>query len=122
MSGVRISPGAPLSSPHGLNVGVVALNAANYIELFEELPVPIFDRLIVSYFLVCLITPIGHIHAGDAAIEIQEGNVHNWIKYYEKELGIEIADPVPQGSEAERVDVEHDHQETGTEATQNSPH
>mgnify|MGYP000234631658 FL=1 len=83
---------------------------------------PIFDRLIVSYFLVCLITPIGHIHAGDAAIEIQEGNVHNWIKYYEKELGIEIADPVPKGSEAERVDVEHDHQELGAEATQNSPH
>ena len=28
----------------------------------------------------------------DAAIEIQEGSVKNWIKYYEQERGIDIPD------------------------------
>ena len=28
----------------------------------------------------------------DAAIEIQEGSVKNWIKYYEKERGMDIPD------------------------------
>ena len=42
--------------------------------------------------------------AGDAAIEIQEGNVENWIKYYERELGIEIAAPIPKSQEADSSD------------------
>ena len=42
--------------------------------------------------------------AGDAAIEIQEGNVENWIKYYERELGIEIAAPIPKSQEADSYD------------------
>jgi hypothetical protein len=83
--------------------------------------VPIFVRLIVACsFVFVLFGSIGQIYAGDAAIEIQEGNVHNWIKYYERELGIEIADPVPQNSEAEPVDLELDSQEDSTEPTQNS--
>jgi len=48
-----------------------------------------------------LAAPIKLSFAGDAAIEIQEGNVENWIKYYERERGIEIPAPVKKDSDAE---------------------
>ncbi|MDA1332089.1 MAG: hypothetical protein O3A65_06355 [Proteobacteria bacterium] len=104
----------------GLGDVALTLDAANCIELFEELHVPIFfDRLILVCFLVFLFGPLEQVHAGDAAIEIQEGNIHNWIRYYEKELGIEIEDPVPQVFEAERIEVELEPQEASTDSTQN---
>ena len=59
-------------------------------------------RLLISCFsLMLLAAPIKLSFAGDAAIEIQEGNVENWIKYYERERGIEIPAPVKKDSDAE---------------------
>lgn len=43
------------------------------------------DLIIIIFFLFASI----NLYA-DAAIKIQEGSVKNWIKYYEKERGMDI--------------------------------
>ena len=43
------------------------------------------DLIIIIFFLFASI----NLYA-DAAIEIQEGSVKNWIKYYEQERGMDI--------------------------------
>ena len=43
------------------------------------------DLIIIIFFLFASI----NLYA-DAAIEIQEGSVKNWIKYYERERGMDI--------------------------------
>ena len=61
-----------------------------------------FFRLLVFCFsLTSVAMSLNFTFAGDAAIEIQEGNVENWIKYYERERGIEIPAPVKKDSDAE---------------------
>ena len=46
-------------------------------------------RLMLSIFFAVLID-IQIVGAKDAAIEIEEGNVNNWIEYYNKELNLSI--------------------------------
>ncbi|MEK9963893.1 MAG: hypothetical protein VW776_06205 [Betaproteobacteria bacterium] len=46
-------------------------------------------RLILS-ILFALLVDIQIIDAKDAAIEIEEGNVNNWIEYYKNERNIPI--------------------------------
>lgn len=46
-------------------------------------------RLVLSIFFALLID-IQIVGAKDAAIEIEEGNVNNWIEYYNKELNLSI--------------------------------
>ena len=58
--------------------------------------------------------------AGDAAIEIQEGNVENWIKYYERERGIDIPDPVRRTPKADSREVDIDSEEVSRESIQES--
>ena len=58
--------------------------------------------------------------AGDAAIEIQEGNVENWIKYYERERGIEIPAPVKKTPEADGRELNAESQGVSTESTQDN--
>ena len=43
------------------------------------------DLIIIIFFLFASI----NLYA-DAAIELQEGSVKNWIKYYERERGMDI--------------------------------
>ena len=43
------------------------------------------DLIIIIFFLFASINLFA-----DAAIEIQEGSVKNWIKYYEQERGMDI--------------------------------
>ena len=37
----------------------------------------------------------------EAAMEIEEGNVENWIKYYQRERGIKIDDSASNGEQTE---------------------
>jgi len=41
----------------------------------------------------------------DAAIEIQEGSVKNWIKYYEQERGMDIPELDSDNKAASNVDT-----------------
>ncbi|MDC1311474.1 hypothetical protein N8Z26_03345 [Burkholderiales bacterium] len=58
--------------------------------------------------------------AGDAAIEIQEGNVENWIKYYERERGIKIPAPVKKDSDIDARSLNVESQGVSTETVEDS--
>ena len=64
--------------------------------------------------------PVNLVFAGDAAIEIQEGNVENWIKYYERELGIEIPPPVKNEPEAAPRDLNAESRDVSTESVRDA--
>ncbi len=75
---------------------------------------------IYCFSITVLAGPVNLAFAGDAAIEIQEGNVENWIKYYERERGIEIPAPVKKTSEDGSSDLKAESQGVSTESTQDS--
>ena len=78
-------------------------------------------RLFVSCFnLMVIMGPVNLVFAGDAAIEIQEGNVENWIKYYERERGIEIPPPVKNEPEAAPRDLNAESRDVSTESVRDA--
>ena len=79
-----------------------------------------FRSLIYCFSVTVLAGPVNLAFAGDAAIEIQEGNVENWIKYYERERGIEIPAPVKKTPEADGRELNAESQGVSTESTQDN--
>ena len=56
------------------------------------------NLIVIIFFLFASI----NLYA-DAAIEIQEGSVKNWIKYYEQERGMDIPDLVTEKEDVSKV-------------------
>jgi len=79
-----------------------------------------FRSLIYCFSITVLAGLVNLGFAGDAAIEIQEGNVENWIKYYERERGIEIPAPVKKTPEADGRELNAESQGVSTESTQDN--
>ena len=59
------------------------------------------DLIIIIFFLFASI----NLYA-DAAIEIQEGSVKNWIKYYEQERGMVIPELDSEKEGLSNIDVD----------------
>ena len=78
-------------------------------------------RSVIFCLNVTVLAVSGHLaFAGDAAIEIQEGNVENWIKYYERERGIDIPAPVKKTPKADSREVDIDSEEVSRESIRES--
>jgi len=56
------------------------------------------------FVIISLLISSNNIFA-DAAIEIQEGSVKNWIKYYEQERGMDIPELDSDNKAASNVDT-----------------
>ena len=66
---------------------------------------------IAIFVLLCNIG--GGVSARDAAIEVEEGNVSNWIKYYNRERGMEISDPaISEDSERDDSGIKSEFEST----------
>ena len=76
-------------------------------------------RSVICCLSIMVLAVSGHLaFAGDAAIEIQEGNVENWIKYYERERGIDIPAPVKKIPKADSRELDIDSEEVSRESIQ----